>query len=156
MGLLTGLLSSLLSTLGLAGSSSTSVSPSLQTVSAVAAEMNNAVSASINEASALTSSGLGIAAGMTTSTVAILNSTLTSGILTVANESNGMLLGIMPFDPQALTNTLSSDGQMAGSTLASYATQMPKDVAQGIAQGVQSFHTTFLPAGLAGSGYLFF
>lgn len=149
-----GLLSSLLSALGLGASSSSSAPPSVQSVSTVAAEMSNAVAATMNEAANLTSAGLGYAAGVTTSTVGKLSATLTSGILNVGNDFDGMLSGVMPFDPATLSNTLSSDGQYAASTLANYATQMPMNVASGIAQGVQDFQTNFVPTDLG--GYLFF
>lgn len=149
-----GLLSSLLSALGLGSSSSSSAAPSIQSVNTVVAEMNNAVAATMNEAASLTSSGLGYAAGVSASTVGKLTSTLTSGILNTENDFSGMVNGIMPFNPAALTNTLSSDGQYAASTLANYAAQMPMNVASGIAQGVQSFQTNFIPTDLG--GYLFF
>lgn len=152
MGLLGSLLSGLLSSLGLGGSSSST--PSLQTVATVGAEMNQAVSQSVTEAATLTSAGIGYASGELTATLAKTSSSLTGGILSAVNAIPGLLYGSSSISVTQLANSLTMDGNQAGMALSSFATDMPANVATGIADNVKSLASSPLVTDIG--GYLFY
>ncbi|WP_215842707.1 hypothetical protein HHS34_002215 [Acidithiobacillus montserratensis] len=153
MGSLSGLLSGLLSALGL-GDNGTST-PSLQSVSTVGAEMNQAVSQSVTDAATLTSEGIGYASGELTSTLTKTNSLLTSGILGAENAFPGLLEGGGGSTSiSKLENSLISDGNQAGMALSNFASTMPTNVATGIADNVKSLASSPLVTDIG--GYLFY
>jgi hypothetical protein len=155
MGLLGGLLSGVLSALGLDSSSASSSTPSIQTVSTVGAEMNHAVSQAIGAASTLTSEGIGYANGELTSAITKADSFLSNGILGAESAIPSALSGNMSLSSATVTlNDLTSDGQKAGTTIADFASQMPMNVAQGIAKNVGSISSVPVPTDIG--GYLFY
>lgn len=155
MGLLGSLLSGLLSDLGLGNGNNNASSPSLMTVSTVGADMSQAVSQSIKEAGILTSSGMGYAGGLLVSTLGKASSLLTTGTLSAENAIPGLLDTITPNNGATkILNTLTADGVEAGMAVSNYASQMPMDVAKGIADNVGSFSGSPLATSIG--GYLFY
>jgi len=155
MGVLSSLLSGILAALGLGGSGGSSQSvATLQTVSSVTAEMNQAASASVNQAAGLSSGGVGYANGELTTTLTQATSKLTNGILTTEVAIPAILHGISAVSPTNILNTLSADGAQAGMAVANYASQMPANVAKSIADAVGNYPTIVMPTGI--SGQLFY
>lgn len=155
MGLLGGLLSGLLAALGLGNTNNSSAAPSLMTVSSVGAAMNQALSQSVTEAGILTSSGIGYAGGVTVSTLGKASSLLTDGFLSAENAIPGLLNSSNPSSgATSILNTLSADGTEAGMAISNYASQMPMNVAKGIADNVSSFPSVPLATNIG--GYLFY
>ncbi|MBE7562784.1 hypothetical protein H7F10_07440 [Acidithiobacillus sp. HP-6] len=144
MGLLGGLLSGVLSALGLDSSSASSSTPSIQTVSTVGAEMNHAVSQAIGAASTLTSEGIGYASGESNAAITKADSLLSTGILGAENAIPSALSGNISLSSATATlNDLTSDGQKAGTTIADFASQMPVNVAQVLTDNKVSSSTTY-------------
>ncbi|WP_414040079.1 hypothetical protein ACJU26_13120 [Acidithiobacillus sp. M4-SHS-6] len=152
MGLLGGLLSGLLSALGLGGNDT--ATPSLQTVGTVGAEMNQAVSQAVTDAATLTSEGVGYASGELTNTLTKTNSLLTGGILGAENAFPGLLDGSSALSISTLQNSLTADGHQAGMALSNFASSMPANVATGIAESVKSLASNPLVTDIG--GYLFY
>jgi hypothetical protein len=155
MGVLSSLLSGVLSALGLGASGGSSQpAATVATVSSVAAEMNQAVSASVNQAAGLSSGGVGYANGALTATLTKATSKLANGISTTEVAIPGILQGISAVSPTNILNTLSADGSQAGMAVANYASQMPANVAKSIADAVGNYPTVVMPTGI--SGQLFY
>ena len=155
MGVLSSLLSGVLAGLGLGGSGGSSQPvATVETVAGATAAMNQAVAASINQAAGLTSGGIGYANGELTTTLTQATSKLMNGILTTQTAIPAMLQGASALSPTGILNTLSADGAQAGMVVASYASQMPANVAKSIADAVGNYPTVVMPTGI--SGQLFY